>query len=360
MKNIYINGRYLTQNITGVQRYAREIVEAMDKIIANERRFNVTILTPKLNFTPPKLQNISYRAVGHLQGHAWEQFDLPRHCRKDYLFCPGNTAPLLSLINGTRTIVTLHDLSYRYFPKAYSRKFKFFYELIIPIILRLSKAVITVSESEKNAIRKIYPGVRNLISIQNGGPPGDFINDFHQSELQREQSVLYVGSLSKRKNFPGMIATACKLAGKDGIKFIFIGGIPDGLVESNIKIPSDLKDFIEFRGQVSDWESLMHEYSTASCFFFPSFYEASPLPPIEAMACGCPVIASRIPSLLERCGEAALYCDPTDVDDMANKIIQVLKDAEIRSSLRELGYKRAREFTWDRCARITLNTIDSI
>jgi len=355
--DIIINGRFLTQGITGVQRYARELLTAFDILLEERSDLDVQLLTPPMNAADiPVLRNIRHRIVGRRQGHAWEQIDLPRHAEDAVLFCPGNTAPIFSLLRGQRVVVTVHDLSYRYFPEAYSKAFRILYNVLIPLILRRARRVITVSDSEKQAIVKNYPfsGAR-LVAIQNGGLPTGI--EQQTPEPSVDPTILYVGSLSKRKNFPGMLAAAVHLARKRGIRFIFVGSVPQGLTDTLLKIPEDLRDYISFEGQVNDWGQLLGAYRSAHGFLFPSFYEASPLPPVEAMGCGCPVIAGDIPSLRERCGDAALYCNPADVDDIVKSVEMLLDDSSLRRSLRSHGYAQAFKYSWLYCAEETLKII---
>ncbi len=355
--DIIINGRFLTQGITGVQRYARELLPAFDAMLDTRRDLNVRLLTPPIDASRvPALRNIHHQIVGRRQGHAWEQIDLPRHVGNAILFCPGNTAPVVSLMGRGRVVVTVHDLSYRYFPEAYSRGFRLLYNQIIPFILRRADRVITVSQSERSAILQHYPFVESrLVAIQNGGLPTGIAEQ--SPEPAANPTVLYVGSLSKRKNFPGMLAAAVRIARSRGTRFVFIGSVPQGLTETLSSVPADLRDHISFAGQLNDWEQLLAAYRSAHCFLFPSFYEASPLPPIEAMGCGCPVIAADIPSLRERCGEAAQYCDPSDTDDVVAAIEAVLDDPAHADALRSAGYRRAQQYSWHHCARLTLDAI---
>lgn len=357
MKKLIINGRFMTQAVTGVQRYARELVQAIDQILDERKDFEVHLLTPRLKAKLRPYRNIVSREVGRFQGHLWEQFELPRYVRDAILFCPGNSAPVASLLSGRRVAVTVHDLSYRYFPSAYSLTFRLLYNVMIPVVLRKAHAVITVSRSEQASILKLYPYVGDrLWAVQNGGAPEGCAPAL-KKRGETIPCVLYVGSLSRRKNFPGMLETAVKLVRKRPVRFVFVGGTPGALSDSLIEVPAEARSRIEFLGQVNDWESLKTQYQGADCFFFPSFYEASPLPPVEAMACGCPVLSSNIPSLTERCGEAALYCSPDSVEDMCEKIEQLLDDDELRGNLRQKGYERAGMYLWRNCAEQTLDII---
>ena len=354
--NIAINGRFLTQPITGVQRYARELVQALDSLLDEYPGVAVTVIAPRFSQPAPRWRHIRLRQAGFLQGHAWEQIELPFLARGALLFCPGNTAPLLSLFAGRRVAVTVHDLSYRYFPEAYSVAFRLWYGVIVPFVLRRADPVITVSEAERAAIIQHYPeAAPRLVAIPNGGLPVGYKAE--SAARADGRYVLYVGSLSKRKNFPGMIEAARRLAQRRQMQFIFVGGTAGSLARSQADVPGDLKSLISFIGDVESTPQLMSYYHGAACLMFPSFYESSGLPPIEAMACGCPVIASDIPALRERCGEAALYCDPHDIDSITAAVERVIDDATLRARLQTLGYERAGVFSWEACARQTLDAI---
>lgn len=355
LRSIDINGRFLAQPVTGVQRYGRELLQAIDKALEGQPGLRVRLLTPELNEPPPRLKNIAHKTVGRLRGHAWEQLDLPRHVSGRVLFCPGNTAPL-ALLGRARVVVTVHDLSYLYYPDAYSLPFRLFYRLLIPQILHKASAVITVSESERTSIVSYYPGTKNIVAIQNGGLPGGEIPVQPVLGVQ-PTTVLYVGSLSQRKNLSGIMEVAKRLTSKRDVRFVLIGGLSKGLAGSLTEIISHSNSRISFLGQIDNWSHLQAQYRSATCFFFPSFYEASPLPPIEAMGCGLPVIASCIPSLIERCGGSAVYCDPESVDSMMRELETVLDDEAVQASLRERGYRRASEFTWASCAAKTLDVL---
>jgi glycosyltransferase involved in cell wall biosynthesis len=357
---IAINGRFLSQPMTGVQRYAHELMHALDAMLDQRHDVQITVISPRLSVQKIRWRNIKLLQAGKLQGHAWEQFELPRLCGGKILFCPGNTAPLVSLLRRKCTVVCVHDLSYLYFPEAYSASFRLLYRILMPLVLRFSDAVITVSESERKSIVEHYPHAASRITvIQNGGMPAGN-GDGHSACDNRGNYILYVGTLSRRKNFPGMFEVACRLARRRGFRFVFIGGLPKGFATSGSGIPEDLRSFITFTGQVENVGILARYYREAACFLFASFYEASPLPPIEAMACGSPVVASDIPSLRERCGDAAIYCDPHSVDSMERAVESLVDDKDLQERMRTLGYLRAAQFTWERCANRVLELIDDV
>ena len=355
---IVINGRFLTQGITGVQRYARELVQAIDTVLDARSDLRIIVVSPRLSKPPPRWRNVILHEGGHLQGHAWEQLELPRLSQGRPLFCPGNTAPMVSLLGSQRVVVTVHDLSYRYFPSAYSRTFRMLYGIVVPMVLRHADAVITVSHSERTAIVRHYPVVSpRLYAIQNGGLAAGLELITPSSNNGARGYVLYVGSHSKRKNFPGVLETAGRLARKRGYNFVFVGSSAGGIYESALTIPDDIRSHLTFVGQIDDTAALVRYYSNAACLLFPSHYESSGLPPIEAMACGCPVIVSDIPALRERCGDAAVYCNPADVGSITAAVERVMDDSPLQLALKQLGHRKAQQYTWERCAVETLKVL---
>jgi glycosyltransferase involved in cell wall biosynthesis len=138
---------------------------------------------------------------------------------------------------------------------------------------------------------------------------------------------------------------------------VFVGEAAKSLVTAHADVPDDMAPRITFVGKVDDSASLSTYYQKAACLLFPSLYESSGLPPVEAMASGCPVIVSDIPALRERCGDAALYCDPHDLDSIIAQTERMMDDAALRRKLQDLGRQRAKTFTWEHCARQTLELL---
>jgi glycosyltransferase involved in cell wall biosynthesis len=117
---------------------------------------------------------------------------------------------------------------------------------------------------------------------------------------------------------------------------------------------------VRFAVRLKAFAKLARLYSSAVCLLFPSFYEGSGPPALEAMAHGCPVVASGIPALHEVCGDAALYCDPNDPNDIAKKIRLVAEDPQPRELIRQNGLARVKEFSWEKCARQTLAILSQV
>ena len=149
-------------------------------------------------------------------------------------------------------------------------------------------------------------------------------------------TVLYVGSLTQRKNVDGLLSLAERLTTSRRVRFRIVGGTAASF--SSRSGPGRAESStVELLGQVNDQQALRSIYRDASVFVFPSFYEASPLPPIEAMSAGVPVVAADIPSLRERCGDAALFVDPYDLDGLERAVVELLDDEARRRDLGERG-----------------------
>lgn len=356
MQKFTLNGRFLVQSVTGVQRVAREALMVFDQMAAAGDISVPRLLLPAHGeiVALPDLQAITPERVGNLRGHAWEQIELPAHCGAEPLLCLGNTAPVLRLWCRGRPVVTMvHDLSYKYFPDAYSWKFRSIYGVIMPVVLRQSDHVVTVSDAERQSIMRHYPFLKDssrLSYLQNGGIPDKAARTVTQDILpsctERDYGI-YVGSLTRRKNASGLLLAAIRFLRRySDMRFVVIGATGASFEGVSVKIPDDVVTRLEFWGQVNEAQEIYDALRGARFLLFPSFYEASPLPPVEAMTFGCPVVSSKIPSLVERCGEAASYCDPTDGDSIDAAINRLMEDPLLWDEMSEAGLARAARYTW--------------
>lgn len=356
-----VDGRFLGQPLSGVQRYGRELCSALDEALQrgedHVRDLEVTLLVPR-GVTAPPYRHLRVRTVGRLSGHAWEQLELPRPSGAyDVLFCPGNVAPVRSLHGRTPVVVTVHDLAFRYHPETVSPAFRRAYEVLVPRVMRRADRVLTVSEAERERMLEHFPEAgRRLVAVANGsrppqprGPAGAV-----EPPPPAEPFVLYVGALNHRKNVDGVLTTVRRLLERrPGLRAVFIGA---GAAAYSTVAVGDADERMVFAGAVDD-EALDAHYRAAELMLFPSFHEASGLPPVEAMARGCPVVVSDIPALRERCADAAVYCDPHDVDTIVAAAESVLADPALRADLVVRGRDRAEVFSWDRTLRETLAVI---
>ncbi|KNZ70051.1 group 1 glycosyl transferase [Thermincola ferriacetica] len=358
--NIFINARFLTQPVTGVQRYAREVVKALDHLIEHgeidKSKYRFTLLSPRRETKAPlELKHIPLQQVGFLSGHAWEQLELPLYSRGGLLINLCNTGPLLK----DSQVVTIHDAGVFAFPEAYSFAFRVWYRILFKELGKRARKIITVSSFSKNElirfcgidpekIEVIYEGKEQVFSV---APDYSILEKFDAEK----PFILAVSSLSPHKNFQAVVR-AIELLGHTGFQFVIAGGVNPKVFKSSAE---PLPGGVIHLGYVSDGQ-LWALYEKAACFVYPSFYEGFGLPPLEAMACGCPVIVSEVASLPEICGDAALYCNPHSASDIADKVKQVMNNAGLRQRLRQKGLERVKMFTWLECARKTFELIKTV
>ncbi len=344
------------QSVTGVQRVARELLAEFDALAVAGKIAPPRLLLPARGdlVAPPALEAIRPERGGRFTGHLWEQLDLPRMAGAEPLLCLGNTAPLARVLaRGRPTVAMVHDLSYKYFPAAYDWKFRALYGALIPVILRKAQEVVTVSDAERRAIVTAYPalaGDGRLSFLQNGGLSDAVAQSVAAEPLAPMESRgygLYVGSLTRRKNAEGLLRAAIAfLEAYPQMRFVVIGASGASFEGVHVRVPAHLAERLEFRGQINDAATIHAAYRGARFLLFPSFYEASPLPPIEAMSFGCPALVSRIPSLTERCGEAALYFDPEDQGQIAAAIRSVMEDPALWHDYAARARAQAARYSW--------------
>ncbi len=357
-RRIVINGRFLSQPTTGVQRYAREIVSALnDSCQARpelREKYHFEILTPSGTQERSIAPNIPPRAVGKLSGHLWEQIELPRYADGDLIFNFANTAPI-----GVRhQIVTIHDASVFGAPLGYSLTFRLWYRHLHRALCKRVNHVVTDSIFSQSELERHcgLPQTRSTV-IALGAEhilrePADQ-SILSRSGLAGKKFVLCAGSLNPNKNLASLVRTAHQLESLQIPLAVAGGGNERVFRDSTFKLPTNMR----FLGYVTDSE-LRALYESAVCFVFPSLYEGFGLPPLEAMACECPVVCSSAASLPEVCGSAALWCDPCQPNHISDSVLSVVNDERLAADLSARGRTRAKQFTWAKAAQKWLDLID--
>lgn len=344
---IYINGRFLTQRLTGVNRYAYELCKALTLI-----NINFTLIVPKasiLNDYNIECFHIVKYGIGN--SHVWEQLFLPFFFvgKKNYILLNFTSiGPILI----QKKIITIHDLAYLENPKWYSKTYYLFYKLLTPLAIKTSMRIFTVSRfSKKEIARLLNFDINRIDIIYNAVNHVSSFNKLFTRLLVDIRYILIVSSLDTRKNFARLIK-AMDYVIDDNIKLYIVGSYNSVFAKDNLKF----KDNVVFLGHVSDNE-LYLLYSNALLFVYPSLYEGFGLPPLEAMALGCPCIVSDIPVFKEIDESAVLYADPYNAADIAEKINTLLTNNELRKSFIDLGYEQAKKYNWERSARKIVDII---
>jgi glycosyltransferase involved in cell wall biosynthesis len=364
MLDLAINGRFLAQPTTGVQRVAREITREIDAILCEQDAPAKVRLICQENASTEglTLRRIQVHRTGRLPGHAWEQLTLPMAVGKSRLLCLGNTAPVVSLLGPRPVAVMIHDLSFRLFPEAYTRTYRLGHSLLMPLMLKRARPILTVSDSEKLMLATLVrDAAPRIVVAQNGGwREGEAALDpalLNLTGLPEPGYVLYVGAFTQRKNLPRILDVAIKIARDFGQRTVLVGASASIHTPIAVDLPPDVADKITFLGHIEDTARLGEIYRRARCLLFPSFYEASPIPPLEAMHFDCPVIGSDIPSIRERCGDAAEYCDPSDANSILLAVTRLLTDPKRVQHLVERGRERIQLFSWRTQAQKVLDAI---
>ncbi len=318
------------------------------------------------------LSEINFDSKGQVQISQWnspiysisEQFDLPQSLSKaDVLISPQYNIPLL--FRGTQ-ITTIHDIFHlakenqqsTFSKKIYARS-------MLSMAMRKSEIIFTDSEFTLNEMEKYKLPRLDKVKVVHLG------YNFEKKKLNINdkdkscQQLLYVGNIKPHKNLKRLVEAYKLLRERHNVTIPlmivgemenFITGIPNFKKELN---QSSLRKFVRFTGRISDGE-LMKIYSEATILVQPSLYEGFGLPPLEAMSSGCPVVSSHAGSLPEVCGDGALYFDPYDIEDMADKINQVIVDDELRKNLINKGYCRVKQFSWGRTAKEKVRLIKQV
>ena len=340
-----VNGRYLTQKATGVHRYAFEICNKLHEMGVD---FHVAVpneIHPDYKF------NFKVVKCGSLNTHLWEQISLPRYLKRigsPLLISFTGCGPL----NYSNQIMTIHDVSHERYPEWFSKNYYRFYHYMMPRIGKKAHAVLTVSEFSKKEIvdtlginsEKIHV-VHSNVPFHNKPSREEILNFTRNPEAERY--ILAVSSMDPRKNFVRLVEAFDKIKDKS-VKLYIIGmsfkafNTPDlqRLIGENVHLPGYIPD-----------EKLQTMYQNALLSVYPSLYEGFGLPPLESMTYGCPVINSDIPALREVSQDAALYVDPYNVEDITQKIEQLLVDEPLRKELQEKGLLQIKKYSWDKSAK---------
>lgn len=355
--NIFINGRFLSQPVSGVQRYALEVIKALDRLIDRGEceDLTFTLVCPRhLECHNLSLKHIQIMHCGRYRGNLWEQLELPFFTKGSLLVNLCNTYPLAK----TKQLTTIHDTTVFTVPEAYSRLFRIWYKFLLKASKYRNRALCTVSRFSKEEMKRagaipernihvLYEGHQHMQNVE----PADQILEKHR--LKPSGYILAVSSLNPNKNFGNLVKAIGYLSDLN-MKVAIVGGV-NPRVFSGINTAFHESD-VQYVGYVSDSE-LKSLYQNAYCFVFPSFNEGFGLPPLEAMSLGCPVIVSNRASLPEIFGDAALYCEPGDPHDIADRINSLISNPQLREEMKNRGLEHSKLFSWESCARQFIDVI---
>lgn len=322
----------------------------------------------------PPLDSVSHLTT-NLPTKPWRMSALLAHfvrISQDWLFPQIDlfhaTDHLLPRLSEVKSVFTLHDLVFRFYPETHKLLNRWFLTLMMPRFLQAADAVIAVSEWTKKDAIELYGLDEDKVSVIYEGVNPLFrpasqetISALRQKYGILNKFILSVGTIEPRKNLTSLVEAYRSLKDQDPELQLVIAGKKGWLYEGFFRRLRELglEDDVIFPGFISD-EDLPPLYSAADLFVLPSLYEGFGLPVLEAMACGTPVITSNASSLPEVAGEAALLVDPHDIGALIRAARAVLDGEELRSELRAKGPKQAARFSWEKAARETLVVYTSL
>lgn len=349
-----INGDFLALKSTGVARYALEVTRAIDFLIAERhpltRGIELTILAPRP--APAGFLNCIPVRVIHEWKHPrlpqfWVQAQLPRAVTGGLLsFC--NLAPVLI----RRHIVCIHDLHTRIMPQSYGLLFRLAHRAVLPMLGRYASRITTVSGLSRDHLVGfgIAPGHKLAIAANGSDHALRWNPNQARLELGHRPFVLVLGRKQAYKNSELVWRLAGHLDAR-GIDIYMAGDINESYTRQfGPQPPPNLR----LLGHIGD-DDLALALSRALCFILPSRIEGFGLPALEAMARGCPVIASSAPCLPEVCGDGAIYAGPDDTDAWINAVDRLRLDPTVRADLIAKGHARAGLYSWRATAEIYLS-----
>ena len=347
----------------GIGEYAYELLLQFSKA-KGDVKFEVYLKeNPRIEMPVPT-SNFKYKIVGPKK--LWTQFGLPLNLflgkRPNIFFTPTHYAPRFSPIP---TAISIMDLSFIHFPNLFAKKDLYQLTNWTRYSVKNASKIFTISKSSKDDIIDVY-GIedKKIFVTYPGIKEGSNARILTMDDLRKKfgidkDYILFVGTLQPRKNIVKLIEAFSKIERENLI--LIIVGKKGWLYEDILSAPQKfgVGERVKFLDFVED-KDLPSLYKNALCFVLPSLYEGFGLPVLEAMKYGCPVLTSNVSSLPEAGGDAAIYFDPTDAEDIASKIQKVISNPKLRDELIEKGYNQIKKFSWEKTAKETLRVLEDL
>lgn len=315
----------------------------------NEMKFNI------LQKAKPYVKKVPF--LGDVSKKVIENWNKMNSYKKKFDICfEPNYIP--AGIQANKTVTTVHDFSFHLYPEWHPRDRisyfkKYFFKRIYKSDLITTDSLFIKEEAgqflkiDENRIKVVPMGYDNTVfrSYQ----PAEVLAFRNEKKLP-EKFILFVGSIEPRKNIERLLSAYLRMPEYVKKEFkLVLAGFSGWRNKKIMSLIDKMKKHVMFLGFLSVRELAM-AYNAAKVFAYPSLYEGFGLPPLEAMACGTPVLVSKAASLPEVCGKAALYCDPHDIDDIAEKMERLIVNEDMQERLTMKGRERIKSFTWEATA----------
>ena len=360
----------------GIGNYVRKLVDAMLEQDASNQYTLLTSGRPTRERPFPTADNVRGRSIfipDRYLNIIWYRWRLPLYAtyfsgQVDIYHGPDFALPPIG--KTLRKVVTVHDLSFLEHPEYAVPSLAAYLKKVVPEAVAAADVICTVSQEVSRTLIEHFQTPREkLVVIPNGvSPHFKRITDpvllgatRHKYGL-KHPLVLGVGTLEPRKNHIGLIKAFYQAQKKKkGPAMLALAGGKGWLYEETQRLVEELKleKKVRFLGRVSDLE-LVTLYSLADVFAFPSFVEGFGVPPLEAMACGAPIITSNTSSLPEVVGDAALLINPHNTGELSGAIMRILENKQLQEELRQKGYERVKEYSWPASAHKMLSVYQKL
>jgi glycosyltransferase involved in cell wall biosynthesis len=338
MTQVHVNGKWLAQQLTGTQRYAAGMVDA----IMSADRLDLVVHLPAGVQVPESMVRPGVR-IRHapVTGIVFEQLYLPLATVGELLLNFAGPAPLLK----RRQLVTMHDATFFRYPRTFSWAFVAFYAVMYWLLGRTARQLLTVSRFSAAELASVLriPASRFIVA----GCAADSLSAVEPTQPELELSgdqYLVVATRARHKN---LVAPLIAVA-ESGRDVVVVGGGGGG--DQVFAATSSLDGHAMLAGRLLDAE-LVWLYRNSRALIFPSKYEGFGLPALEAQTLGCPVVCSAAASLPEVCGDGAIYFDPDDPETLLAALDRLESEPELSDEMRNRGYANSRRFSWDESAR---------
>lgn len=351
-----VNGRFLSQKLTGVQRYAHEIVAGLERRAAAGRfgdsRFTLGLPANAAD-RAGHYPTFGAPVVGRHSGYRWEQLELPG-LPADVLLNLCNLSPL----RGRANVLCIHDANTFTAPSSYGWRYRAVQRVALPLLARRAAVLCTVSHASAASIAAVSGVEESRIVVAPNGHEHALrwrpeASTLEVDALTRRPFVVMLGSRAPHKNLALVRQIAPALAEK-GIDVVVVGDAGSVFAGGQ----SDDGGLIA-TGRIAD-DDIARLFGRALCLVFPSFVEGFGLPIVEAMALGCPVVASNLSCIPEICGDAALLRSPHAPQEWIEAVTLLASDPARREALVKAGFERVKLFSWEASADIYAGIIESV
>lgn len=362
-KSVFIDARMVDYNLHGIARYTYELIKNISK--ANKIKF--VLLVNDLSMARDifkGIENIDYIVMKSKFLSLKEQIELPRilnKYKKEGIFhSPSfSSSPFLKI----KSLMTIHDLNHVRFPQFYSSVHKYYYKYVVKPSALKSKRILTVSNFSKNEIKDWLNCKDEDIVVTYNGIDKSFrkieeketLNNIKNKYSIPKDFILYIGNQKPHKNVKTLIKAMADV-GND-LTLVLNGRENPDLIE--IAKELGIEHRVKFIGFVDD-KDLSALYTLAKVFVFPSLYEGFGLPPLEAMACGCPAIVADTSSLTEVVGDIGIKFASENYKELAQKINYICTNNEVREKISLDGIDFIKKYSWEDTANITLREYEKI